>query len=311
MYQFETLIINNLFNPEIVLIAFLIDRLIGEFPIKHPVSIMGDYISWYERKFYADSILRGALLTLTLIIVTVLIMVLLLLLISSLPEYIAIISFGIIASTGLAGKMLYESVKNILIADDKKKALSYLVSRDTENMSDSDIYKGAIETYAENLSDGVIAPLFYLILFGVIGLFIYKAINTLDSMVGYRTSRYERFGKFSARLDDVMNYIPARITSVLISVVSCRWESVRAIFQTGSKHSSPNAGYPISAMAGAIGVSLGGPTSYQGELKEKPYFGSGRINIEAEDLVKTLSLRKSIDIILIGGLALWILISHL
>jgi len=169
---------------EITLIAYIIDRIFGEFSfLKHPVIFMGDFISWFEKHFYTpragsrahDSIFRGALLTFSL---------LLLIFAICYPISIMIthpLLLGLLASMGIASKMLYESVKDIMINPENIK---YLVSRDTENLSPSDINKAAIETYAENLSDGVIAPLFYLLLFGIIGLFLYKGINTLDSMVG-------------------------------------------------------------------------------------------------------------------------------
>jgi len=161
---------------EITLIAYIIDRIFGEFSfIKHPVIFMGDFIKWFEKHFYHDSIFRGELLTFSL---------LLLIFAICYPISIMIthpLLLGLLASMGIASKMLYESVKDIMINPENIK---YLVSRDTENLSPSDINKAAIETYAENLSDGVIAPLFYLLLFGIIGLFLYKGINTLDSMVG-------------------------------------------------------------------------------------------------------------------------------
>ena len=167
---------------------------------------MGDYIKWFEKKFYKDDVFRGFLLTSTLI-------TLVWLLVGSISSNINnIIILAIIASTTIASKMLHDAIKDII---SNPKNIKYLVSRDTEELSLSDINKSAIESYGENLSDGVIAPLFYLLLFGLEGAFIYKAINTLDSMVGYRNERYERFGKVSALLDDVANYIPSRITSLL------------------------------------------------------------------------------------------------
>ena len=273
---------------ETTLIAYIIDRIFGEFSLlKHPIIFMGDFISWFEKHFYHDSIFRGALLTFSL---------LLLIFAICYPISIMIthpLLLGLLASMGIASKMLYESVKDIMINPENIK---YLVSRDTENLSPSDINKAAIETYAENLSDGVIAPLFYLLVFGIVGLFIYKGINTLDSMVGYRNARYEKFGKFSAKLDDIVNFIPSRITAIMISLLFLSTKSYRrfAIY-----HDSPNAGYPISAMALSIGVKLGGDTSYFGKVKSKPYFGDGRENISKEDLKKALTLQPRLDIMIV------------
>ncbi len=129
--------------------------------------------------------------------------------------YIKTTLYSIIGSTTISTKMLHDSVKDII---QNPQNIKYLVSRDTKDMSLSDRYKSAIESYAENLSDGVIAPMLYLALFGIDGAFIYKGVNTLDSMVGYRTLKYEKFGKASAILDDILNYIPARVTALLIAL---------------------------------------------------------------------------------------------
>ena len=280
--------------PEVTLIAYLIDRVFGEFAfLKHPVVFMGDFIIWFEKHFYHDSVSRGVVLTLSLLFLIYAI---------TSPLSIMIehpILLALIASMGIASKMLYESVKDIMIYPEN---IRYLVSRDTENLSESDINKAAIETYAENLSDGVIAPLLYLYLFGIVGLFIYKGINTLDSMVGYKNARYERFGKFSARLDDAANYLPARITALMISLL---FRSKKALLQHhryGRYHDSPNAGHPIAAMSLALGVKLGGDTSYFGAVKSKPFFGDGREDITKEDVKSALSLQVWVDGLVVGGL---------
>jgi len=187
--------------------------------------------------------------------------------------------------------MLYESVKNILTCDDKKEAISMLVSRDTQNMSDSDVFKAAIETYAENLSDGVVAPLFYLLLFGLPGIVIYKAVNTMDSMVGYRNEKYENYGKVAAILDDVLNYIPSRLTAVLIMIMGKKI-NLFEFYKDGKKHDSPNAGHPITAMALVLGIKLGGDTSYFGKIKKKAHFGEGKDIISADDVKKAINLGR-------------------
>lgn len=279
---------------ELALFAYIIDRIFGEFSFiktyKHPVIFMGEYIKWFEKKYYQNSILRGFFLTLSLTALVGLIAFLL--------DYFIdnVFILALIASTGLASKSLYESVKEILTTPEKIK---YLVSRDTQNLSHSDINKAAIETYAENLSDGVIAPLFYLLCFGIVGLFVYKAINTLDSMIGYRNERYERFGKFAAKLDDVANFIPARITALLIALLFLSKEAFLKFYSFGKQHESPNAGLPISAMSLSLGVALGGPTSYFGKIKEKPYFGNGQKEITQEELKRSLTLQIKLDIFLI------------
>ena len=294
----------------IALIAYIIDNIFGEFeklkfnsPLKHPIIFMGDYISWFQKKFYLDSVLRGGILTASLIFIVYIIT-------SWLASFDNILFQGFLASFTLASKMLYDSVKDIISDENlsaKREKISMLVSRDTSDMSNSDVNKAAIETYAENLSDGVIAPLFYLVCFGIVGAYVYKAINTLDSMVGYRNKKYENFGKVSAILDDIVNYIPARITAVLIALLFMSRKALLGFDKYGKKHESPNAGLPISSMALSIGVKLGGPTSYFGKIKDKPFFGIGKENIENEDVLKSLLLKYRLDIFIIIVLILGVL----
>ncbi|HIP11605.1 MAG TPA: cobalamin biosynthesis protein, partial [Arcobacter sp.] len=163
---------------ELSLFSYIIDRIFGEFKyIKHPVMFMGDFIKYFENKFYKDDVFRGGILTISLLSIVFL-------MVGTLVYFIDnTFILAIIGSTTIASKMLYASIKDII---ENPSNIKYLVSRDTKDLSSSDINKASIETYAENLSDGVIAPLFYMLLFGLLGAFIYKAINTLDSMVGYR-----------------------------------------------------------------------------------------------------------------------------
>lgn len=287
---------------EISLLAYIIDRIFGEFRFikfyKHPVIFMGDFISWFEKRFYKDSITRGVILNLSLL--------------SLIFGVVFFIDFfvdnvfvlALIASSGLASKSLFDSVKEIL---NTPQNIKYLVSRDTNNLNQSDINKASIETYAENLSDGVIAPLFYLLLFGLYGIFIYKGINTLDSMVGYKNDKYEKFGKFSAKLDDIANYIPSRITAVLIALLFWSKKALFGFYSFGKLHESPNAGHPISAMALSLDISLGGDTSYFGKIKHKPYFGDGKKEITKEDLSKALSLQIRLDLFIVVFLILGLL----
>jgi len=290
---------------KLALFAFIIDRLFGEFQyIKHPVVLMGEWIEFVEKRFYRDSILAGLYPLVSLLLISFII---------SYTTQEILLGFGvagfiilsIIASTTIASKMLYDSVLEVL---KDKRYIRFLVSRDTENLSNSEIYKASIETYAENLSDGVVAPLFYLLLFGLPGAICYKAINTLDSMIGYRDSRYERYGKLSAKLDDIANYIPARVTMLMIWICSKPKVSLKDIIKDAKGHSSPNAGYPISAMAYRVGVSLGGDTSYFGKIVHKPYFGRGSKSIKQKDVYKALGVRVCIEvvvIVIIGIIGVW------
>ncbi|MGM0623274.1 MAG: adenosylcobinamide-phosphate synthase CbiB [Campylobacterota bacterium] len=287
---------------ELTLIAYLIDRVFGEFSFikfyKHPVVFMGDFIAWYEKRFYGNSIMRGGVLSLLLVMIV--------LGLTLLIEYFITNVFitALIASTALASKSLYDSVKDILL---NPHNIGNLVSRDTKELDLSGTYKAAIETYAENLSDGVVAPLLYLLVFGLPGVFIYKAINTLDSMVGYKNARYERFGKISATLDDVANYIPARITAVIIAALLLSRKALKRFYIYGKKHQSPNAGHPIAAMALGLNIALGGPTSYFGKVVQKPYFGTGSKEIDKNDLVRSLQLQKRFDVLVLLVLMIGVL----
>jgi adenosylcobinamide-phosphate synthase len=279
---------------ELTFLSYIFDKLFGEFSFikfyKHPVVLMGNFIKWFEKNFYKDSIARGGYLTLSLLILTFTIVYTI--------EYFIdnIFILALIGSTAIASRMLYESVKDVIA---NPSHIKYLVSRDTDNLSQSDINKAAIETYAENLSDGVIAPLFYMLLFGLYGAFLYKAVNTLDSMVGYRNEKYENFGKFSAKLDDILNYIPSRITALLIAILFISIKALKSFYHYGKHHKSPNAGHPIAAMALSLNISLGGPTSYFGKIQKKPYFGDGKTDITHDDINKALSFRVRFDTIVL------------
>ena len=279
-------------NILIAIFAYLIDKLFGDFPFKlHPIELIGEWIEFFEEKFYKNSVTRGIILVIFILTIVGGLSMAVELYLGILPTFIYIIVSSLIASIFIAHKMLHDSVKEILTCEDKKGAISLLVSRDTQNMSESDIYKASIETYAENLSDGVIAPIFYLLLFNLPGIIIYKAINTMDSMVGYRNERYENYGKAAAILDDIVNYIPSRITAILIMILF-KQKKIFSFYKDGKKHDSPNAGHPITAMALALDVKLGGDTYYFGELKKKAFFGNGREIIEADDVKKALNLGK-------------------
>jgi adenosylcobinamide-phosphate synthase len=295
---------------ELAALAYLVDMVFGEFPCKHPVVLMGDFISAFERRFYRDRILPGALLVISLIALALLVSLILVYLCSLLPSWLSLTVLAIFASTGLAMNMLHESVAALLTAEQPKQTLSYLVSRDTQDMTETDIYKAGLETWAENLSDGVIAPLFYLLLFGLPGIAVYKAINTMDSMIAYKTERYFYFGKTAAIVDDIANFIPARLTALLIVILAKNkrraWQS---LWQNGNKLESPNAGYPIAAMAGALDVALGGDASYHGQIKHKPTLGLPVNPVGQSTLTTALHMKTGINLIVLGLLAAGALLS--
>jgi len=190
--------------------------------------------------------------------------------------------------------------------------VGYLVGRDTGHLSDKDVTRAVFETVAENMSDAIVAPLFYLAILGVPGMVAYKAVNTMDSMVGYKNDRYLRFGWAAARLDDVANYIPARITAGLIvlmaAVVRLRWRgAIRVVLRDAHLQPSPNAGYPEAALAGALGVRLGGLNYYFGHPVQKPFLGD-----PLEDLQWNRFSQVRLLLYLVAGcsylvVALWLL----
>lgn len=185
---------------------------------------------------------------------------------------------------GLAARNLAQETQAVLepcARDDwpeARRRLGRIVGRDTENLSAEEIYRACIETVAENTTDGVVAPLFYAALLGPVGMWVYKSINTLDSMVGYRNAKYLRFGWASARADDLANFLPARLTWLLLAVAAGLtgqrgWQALRIGWRDGRKHPSPNSAWSEASMAGALGMQLGGPNMYGGIPSEKPCLG--------------------------------------
>lgn len=295
---------------ELALLAYMLDMLFGEFPLKHPVMWMGDYINAFERRFYAQRILPGAALVFSLLGLTWMLASGLATLSNMLPEYISLLLVAAMASTGIAMHMLHSSVAEVLASKDPRRCISYLVSRDTQNMTVVDINKAALETWAENLSDGVIAPLFYLLFFGLPGIAVYKAINTLDSMIAYKTERYALFGKTAAKLDDIANFLPARITALLIVLVAPnKQQALLCMLRDGHKLESPNAGYPIAAIAGALGVALGGNAYYHGQLKHKPTLGTQIHAVSSDELQQGLAMKRDINLIVLSVLLMGILLT--
>jgi len=291
-------------NILIAIFAFLIDKIFGEFRfVKHPIVVIGEVIEFFQEKFYKDSIFRGFLLVVFVLGVVGGSSILIYIYLNMLNKYVVTIVTSLLSSIFIAHNMLYASVRDIISCQDKKSSIAKLVSRDVEQMDENEIYKASIETYSENLSDGVVAPLFYLLLFNLPGIIIYKTINTMDSMVGYKNKKYEKFGKVAAILDDIANFIPSRITAVFIMVVA-KQKNIFAFYKYGKKHDSPNAGHPIAAIALACEIKLGGDTYYFGSLKEKAHFGDGKEDVDDYDLRKALKIGEKTDNLILTMLIL-------
>lgn len=274
----------------ILIAALLLDATFGE-PrwlwdrMAHPAVLMGRLVGWCDTRFNREGALKlkGTLVAAGLLL-TGLVMGWLIHLI---PDHggLEALSVAIL----LAQKSLVDHVRAVASAlrrsiPEGRRAVAMIVGRDTAEMTGPDIARGAIESAAENLSDGVVAPVFWYLVFGLPGILAYKLVNTADSMIGHLTPRYKDFGWASARLDDVLNLIPARLTALLIALTH-GWVDPKPILRDAPKHRSPNAGWPESALAPVLNVALSGPRSYNGVRKDYPWvWPEGRRDPGADDI---------------------------
>lgn len=209
----------------------------------------------------------------------------------------------------LAGTTLIREVRQVFFALDRsleegRQQVARIVGRDTSHLSAQEVRTAALETLAENLSDGVVAPLFWLLLLGTPGMLAYKMVNTLDSMIGYHTERYLEFGCIAAHIDDVANYIPARLTALLMVLSSGRLKLLGFVRKYGRNHASPNSGYPESALAAILDCRFGGPHYYFGELFDKPYIGSNPRELSTDDMKKAVRINRTAEILMVGIVAI-------
>lgn len=267
------------------LAAYFLDLLLGDPPQwPHPIRLLGRVIEYWEGVWYRSRVLSGGCFWLAVMMTTLIGVLGVLGGVMFLPKMAGAVVLTYFLYTGLATRSLhYESrrVEDALIRGNiavARKRLARIVGRGTSELSLDEIRRAVIETVAENLADGVVTPMFFTLFLGLPGLFLYKAANTMDSMVGYKNYRYGRFGKVAARADDFLNYLPARLTGLLMVAAAGLTgldfrQSWRMVRRDGGKASSPNAGWPEAAMAGALGVRLGGPCSYFGEIVKKPFIG--------------------------------------
>lgn len=289
----------------LLLTALLIELVVG-WPqwlyarIKHPVVWIGSLITLMERhlnKSYKSDCYRrlaGAMTTLCVVTICTGIGWAIS---NVLPHStIGFIVEATLASSLLASRSLYEHVRAVAYPLSEgnlaaaRKALSHIVGRDTSQLEESGIAAAAIESLAENASDGVFAPLCWGLVFGLPGITAYKAINTLDSMVGHRSDRYAAFGFFSAKLDDIANLLPARLSALLIAFAGGSLMRLGSIAQDATKHRSPNAGWPEGAMAYALKIKLSGPRSYNGRLTHEPWINEGAPTPSAITLSNSLRI---------------------
>jgi len=305
--------------------AYIIDIIIGD-PrwFLHPVVNIGKAVRFLEGKIRRTSLIgrkKGGIILCFAVVIPVYFIT------WGIVEGCFFINslFGMIvtallASLTLATRSLYDESKLVLNAlnlgdiKEARKRLSMIVGRDTENLDEQGICRAVIETVSENLSDGIVAPMFYLALGGVPLAMAYKAVNTLDSMVGYKNERYADIGWFSAKMDDIWNWIPARLTGFIIVAVSfilrLKWrDSWKIMRRDGRNHSSPNSGISEAAAAGSLGIQLGGENRYFGEIVRKPTIGDAAKKIDRGDVKKAWSIMFASSFLMaaVCVLTLWLI----
>lgn len=294
------------------LFGWLGDRLLGDpegWP--HPIVWFGKAIAYGEKHLNRgnDRILKGGILAVTLIAGIYFLTYGMLYFAGVIHPVIS----GILTAIGvffcLAGKTLITEVKAVFEAVDRsmeegRTQVGRIVGRDTAHLSPQEIRAAALETLAENLSDGVIAPMFWFLLLGLPGMMAYKMINTLDSMIGYKNDRYFEFGRIAARIDDLANYLPARLTAFLMLLVSGQLDKRDFVFKYGRAHASPNSGYPEAALAAILDCQFGGTHDYFGQPVEKPYIGTNARNFTTEDMCLAVRINSQAELVMGIGVSL-------
>jgi len=286
-----------------ILLAVLLDLLLGD-PrwLPHPVRLIGRGIAALEnplRRVTSSQRVNGALLAIVVIAGTGGVTCAVLKIAAAIhPRAADILSVAFlytalsIRDLGKHGMDVYRALKSGNLAAARAR-VSFMVGRDTEMLDEKGVIRAAVESVAENTVDGIIAPLFFAVLFGPVGAMMYKAASTLDSMVGYRNEKYLHFGRASARLDDAANFLPARITAPLMGLAALITgnrpvQALRICLRDRKNHASPNSGIPEAAMAGALGVQLGGPLLRKGVLTELPTLGDALEPLEREHILKAI-----------------------
>ena len=293
-------------NLSPLLIGWILDLMFGDpAGLPHPVVWFGKAISSLEHLLNKGTHrkIKGALVSVFLIVGTFAVTWLFLRFLSSV-WWLDIAVQSILVFYCLAGTTLIREVRMTFAAVDDsvesgRRQVGRIVGRDTSCLSAQEIRTAALETLAENLSDGVIAPLCWYAVLGVPGMMAYKMVNTLDSMIGYRNSRYKDFGCAAARIDDIANYLPARLTAILMILVSGRWRLLRFVWKYGSQHLSPNSGYPEAALAGILDCRFGGPHDYFGECVAKPFIGEHHRDFTSVDAAKAICINRRTEILAI------------
>ncbi len=299
-----------------LLIGYGLDLWLGDPQwLPHPIVGFGRMIAPAERRLNHGSergrFWKGLLLTVTLVVTVFFICTVVQVAAFRLHAWVGVafvatgVFFGLAHRTLITeGRAVFEALNESLEAG--RRQLARIVGRDTARLDAQQVRTAVFETMAENLSDGVIAPLFYYMLGGVPAMMAYKMINTLDSMIGHRDVRYEQFGKAAARLDDAANLLPARVTALLMVLLAGSARGLRFVFRYGHAHASPNAGYPEAALAGILDLRFGGPLTYDGERVAKPWIGENPRTIAASEINAVVRINHAVcltAVAITGGLA--------
>ena len=295
-----------------LLLGWFLDLLIGDPAwLPHPVVGFGKMISFGEHHLNKGTHrkLKGALMAIVLI---------------SMVFAVAYFGLSILLPFGrvgvdlilifycLAGTTLIREVRQVFLAldrslDEGRKQVARIVGRDTSELSAQEVRTAALETLAENLSDGVIAPLFWFAILGIPGMLAYKMVNTLDSMIGYKTDRYRDFGCWAAHIDDIANYIPARLTALLMIVAAGEPRLTGFVWRNGSNHASPNSGYPEAALAGILNCRFGGPHYYFGQLFDKPFIGTNDRPLTTDDMRTAVQINRTAEVLMVLAVCMCLL----
>ncbi len=297
--------------PFLLVCAMCLDAALGEpdwlwSRIRHPAVVIGNAIGWLDKRLNHGTARRAkGVCTLLLLVIAAYGVGWVLAQLGGVVEIlvcaILLAQKSLVTHVRAVGEGLHASLA------DGRAQVAMIVSRDTSDMTEEQVARSAIESAAENLSDGAIAPAFWFLVAGLPGLLVYKAVNTADSMIGYRTEKHRDFGWASARFDDLLNLIPARLTCLMIVALSGQWARWRDILQDARRHISPNAGWPEAAMARALDVALAGPRSYDGQLRDLAWVnGDARRQIGAEEVFRACDMLWRVWGLALGLVSVWV-----
>ncbi len=291
-----------------LLAGWLLDRLLGDpLWLPHPIVAFGKAIAWTEKHLNqgAYKVHKGAIVAVVFPLVVFFGMLTLNVVLYYFCFWCGVIVNTLIVFFSLAGKTLSQEVKAVFEAVEislpkGRQQVARIVGRDTSQLNAQQIKVAALETLSENLSDGVIAPLFWYATGGTAGMLAYKMTNTLDSMIGYKSERYKDFGRWSAQIDDGVNYIPARLTALLMILVAGRPRLCTFIQKYSKQHNSPNAGYPEAALAGILDCRFGGGNYYFGQYIPKPYIGETERELSVKDMHTSIKINLWTEVIMVS-----------